>query len=561
MTNSINRINSQFSLVRMKNIFLLLFFFTCLVNETRATTQSDSLIEEIKTITSTPKRLDTYLSEANSYYDYNTIISIELLFVALKENNVESYPKQMAYIYSLLGVSLAKEGYLALSDHYFLLAEKKVRKLNDPRLTCSLYLDKSTALQRSWSVYDEDKILQLKENYDFAINLIESHDLKKLKGRATSIMAIYHSLKGNPEQAESKLRSILGMPEQDRRFQAKILCNLGLVKFNNKDLDSAMYYFQRCTKFSEEFNLKFMELYCAAVTSDLYLEQGKSELALQHAERCYELAQELGWLKGMASATENRIRQSIKDENIQKMRYYHKQRERISDLRRQKKKQFDNFLIAEIESNLSNYTNRSESMKAENEQMIANSSIWFTIICITAFLIILSLVWVLLNYRRLKILKNVPHQKNDYSAQLNAQQLEIIQKNQQISCIHGEIKEITKSIYLLSNEHPNSSFIKETYLKVKGLNKKLLRNNNWKEFLKTFRDTYPNFEKNLLDQFPRISGNDLKMAIYIRAGLSTVEISELKGITVEGTRTAMKRLEKKLNVSNKQELQVYLNNF
>ncbi|MFK7785547.1 MAG: helix-turn-helix transcriptional regulator, partial [Crocinitomicaceae bacterium] len=135
------------------------------------------------------------------------------------------------------------------------------------------------------------------------------------------------------------------------------------------------------------------------------------------------------------------------------------------------------------------------------------------------------------------------------------------QKNQQISDIHSEIKEVQSLMYLLETNGSDPVLLNEASDKLKEINRRLLRVENWQDFLESFRTSYPAFENNLLQKFPNLTPNEMRIAIYLRAGLNSKEIAQMKNISLYGSRTSIKRLSKKLHVTSKQELQTLLFRF
>ena len=84
---------------------------------------------------------------------------------------------------------------------------------------------------------------------------------------------------------------------------------------------------------------------------------------------------------------------------------------------------------------------------------------------------------------------------------------------------------------------------------------------NWEEFQKRFENVHKDFYQNLLADFPALSPAELKLAAFIKLGLSNKEISALTNNTVSSTEVARSRLRKKLKLETSENLASYLSKF
>lgn len=73
---------------------------------------------------------------------------------------------------------------------------------------------------------------------------------------------------------------------------------------------------------------------------------------------------------------------------------------------------------------------------------------------------------------------------------------------------------------------------------------------DWAHFAHHFDRVHVDFLKNLREQFPQLSSNDLKLCAYLRMNLSTKEIAPLMNISVRGVEGSRYRLRKKLNLAS-----------
>ena len=84
---------------------------------------------------------------------------------------------------------------------------------------------------------------------------------------------------------------------------------------------------------------------------------------------------------------------------------------------------------------------------------------------------------------------------------------------------------------------------------------------NWDEFQKRFENVHQDFYENLTHAYPGLSPAELKLAAFIKLGLSSKEISALTNNTVSSTEVARSRLRKKIKLQASENLSSYLSKF
>ncbi len=87
----------------------------------------------------------------------------------------------------------------------------------------------------------------------------------------------------------------------------------------------------------------------------------------------------------------------------------------------------------------------------------------------------------------------------------------------------------------------------------------LLNEKGWEAFQMRFEQTYPGFLQSLKANFPDISYVDQRLCALLKLNLSTKEISNLQGISVESVNKQRNRLRKKLNMDAGSDFLVFFN--
>lgn len=72
--------------------------------------------------------------------------------------------------------------------------------------------------------------------------------------------------------------------------------------------------------------------------------------------------------------------------------------------------------------------------------------------------------------------------------------------------------------------------------------------NSWDHFVTHFESVHPDFFKRLKEEFPRLTGNDLKLSAYVKIGLGNKEIASLMGVEPSSVKSSLRRLKKKIGM-------------
>ncbi|MEI7677250.1 MAG: response regulator [Bacteroidales bacterium] len=84
---------------------------------------------------------------------------------------------------------------------------------------------------------------------------------------------------------------------------------------------------------------------------------------------------------------------------------------------------------------------------------------------------------------------------------------------------------------------------------------------NWQMFEKRFTELNIEFYKNLRAKYPLLTSNELRLCALYKIGLSSKEVSILLYSNYEAIRKAVYRIRKKMQISDKTELSLFLQNF
>lgn len=130
-----------------------------------------------------------------------------------------------------------------------------------------------------------------------------------------------------------------------------------------------------------------------------------------------------------------------------------------------------------------------------------------------------------------------------------------------ISVLHNKKLINTIKEDLLSNETNVDEANKKQVLKFLTKYENVANSFNWQMFEKRFTELNVEFYKNLRFRFPDLTSGELRLCAFYKIGLSSKEIAILNYSNYEAVRKAVYRIRKKMKITDKTELTLFLQEF
>ena len=111
----------------------------------------------------------------------------------------------------------------------------------------------------------------------------------------------------------------------------------------------------------------------------------------------------------------------------------------------------------------------------------------------------------------------------------------------------------------LGETAPISSVAKNKLLRI--IDQIANEEDEWAHFQQQFELLEPSFLRNILNKFPALTQSDLKILTLIRMNLDSKEITRILRITLDSTNKARYRLRKRLELSEEESLEQFVNGF
>ena len=159
--------------------------------------------------------------------------------------------------------------------------------------------------------------------------------------------------------------------------------------------------------------------------------------------------------------------------------------------------------------------------------------------------------------RTQSILKITDYQKQlleQKNKELVENSMYLVQNNEFILKMVGNIEEIMDHI----SDKPEALELSEKVLDT--INNKV-REDSWQRFEIYFQRVYADFQKNLTRQFPNLTKTELRLATFLRLGMSSKDIAAATFQTLDSIKVGRSRLRKKIKLEQSVDLTTFLSGF
>lgn len=209
----------------------------------------------------------------------------------------------------------------------------------------------------------------------------------------------------------------------------------------------------------------------------------------------------------------------------------------------------DSLFLEEKQKTLTKLELQYQFEKIEDELNLARQR-RNTVIFIISTILLLSLVIIVLIWKQLKLkARKMQLEKANYEKELEFKNKEMVlnvmslmKKNEMLAGLSEKLISI--------DEETTSPESKDTIKKVAVEIQKSQEKEIWKEFSMRFKEVHGDFYNKLLEKFPTLTPNELKLCAFLRLNMSSKDIAELTGQRVTSLETARYRLRQKLGIAN-----------
>ncbi len=137
-------------------------------------------------------------------------------------------------------------------------------------------------------------------------------------------------------------------------------------------------------------------------------------------------------------------------------------------------------------------------------------------------------------------------------AELASVTMNLVQKAQLVQTVHSSLRKLKDDL------SPEQQKQVDQLLKLIQEGGKL--DDAWEQFTQQFDQVHIDFHQRLMELFPYLTKNDIKLCSYLRMGLSTKEIASLMFVTVRAVEVSRSRLRKRLDLPPETKLTTFIQN-
>jgi tetratricopeptide (TPR) repeat protein len=378
----------------------------------------------------------------------------------------------------------------------------------------------------------------LKESLELAIKI---NDHEGMAYQYNNIAGVYLEHFNDYRLALQYYKEALKINTQlsDKRQQGIYLMNIGTSFLRMQQTDSVLNYYQVANELFRDINNPYLTAECQTLIGDYYFSINLIDSSLIYGLSALNLALQNDY-KDKTQLAAGLLHKIFlqKEDTIRAYRFAiieDKAQDSLSAMQNQKE-----LYKLEFQYNFEKIDKARQIARQKKETIL--------IVLIISLVSILAILVLLYSRHRIKA-KNIALEKETIEKELHYKNKELsinlislIKKNDMLTDISKKLIEIGKGA--------RKDETKEAIAKIN----KEVRNNAddkmLKEFTLRFQEVHKDFYESLLQRFPELTPNELKLCAFLRLNMSTKEISELTGQRLLTIDHARYRLRKKLGISN-----------
>lgn len=458
---------------------------------------------------------------------------------ALKRAKENNHSKEIIIAQRNIGRVYNSLGDYDKSSKYFFDCLKLSEKIDDKQQI-------SKALNSiGYLYYDQKNYEKALEYFSKSLEIARSANLKVNISAGLNNVAAAHHIMGDYDKLKAPVLEAIKINEEIGQYDYLIINykNLGVYYYKNQgNKDSVHYYFHRALDLAKKVENVKLELDIRLDLAKYDLTQGESELIIPEILDILKLAEQYGFKKNVYNTAKLL-------ENVYSSTNKYKDAYKYNTLKSAMKDSLD---LNEKLTELSKLELLYEFDKNEREKK-ANQNRKELIYVIIGIILVLLLVLVssLLRRHQMKSkLSNLEKLKLEdqlefKNKELTSNVMSLMKKNQMLNDFSLKLLEIEQGA--VKND------TKSSINKISKDLQKSIESEIWSEFEIRFKEVHSEFYKKLIEEYPDLTPNEQRLSAFLKLNMSTKDISELTGQSINAIEMGRFRLRKKLHISGTDE--------
>ena len=314
--------------------------------------------------------------------------------------------------------------------------------------------------------------------------------------------------------------------------------NIGYCYFSLHENDSAFPYFKDGLKIFKEINNPLRIADGELAMAKYYRETGELDTSIEYSKDALNIGMVNNSKEIIADASDIlHLLYLTKKDTINAYKYSRINFEARDSLQNMQSKK--NLFKLEYQYN---YEKQDKERKLKQQR--SNFILWFAILGLMSGIIIILLIY---SRQRIKI-KNSNLEKLKMASDLKFKNKELTINLMALKKKNEMLAEISKKMIVIEKKVPKEE-LRDAIIKLNRELKQTSDEKVWKEFALRFNQTNSDFYGRLLNKYPDLTQNELKLCAYLRLNMTSKEISEITGQRTLTLENARYRLRKKLGIS------------
>ncbi len=442
---------------------------------------------------------------------------------------------ELARSYDAIGIIYYDIGNQSKSSEYFFLSLKIYEKLKNKDGIGGTFC-------RIGTLYlDQKDYIKAVEYYSNSIRL--ARELKNDMGIASNLnnLAKVYSEKKEYAKALQTYEEALqiNLENNETYLVASNYLNIADVYLKMNEYAAAITKLNQARKIFEKLGNKLRQARSQALLSEIYLKTGQLSQAEELALSALRIGQKLGYKEIIVSSSAALSKLYLKkNDSVAAFRYYILEKQYQDSLFRDEKQK----TLASLEFQYRFEKNEQNVQLARQRRNIA--------IIVISGCLLFSIVIIILISKQLRLkAKKLELEKASHERELDFKNKEMVLNVMSLMKKNEMLADLSQKLIHIEEES-TSAESKNTIKKVAHELQKSQEDEIWKEFSHRFKEVHGEFYDNLLQKYPTLSPNELKLCAFLRLNMSSKDIAELTGQRVASLETARYRLRQKLGIAN-----------
>jgi len=400
----------------------------------------------------------------------------------------------------------------------------------------------SQAMSRIGVLYTEMK------NYPKALEyLTKALDINKkrnekigISSNLNSIANVFAERKEYKKALNYYIESLrIAVEVGDLRREGSNSLSIGSTYLKTDEPKKALEYFMKALRIFHGLNNHLRIARCQVQLGEYYLQSGNLKTGITFADSALEAGQQHGFKDVAYNAADLLRRLHFSNQDLASSYKYamleSQWKDSIMNGERQK-------TLTKLETQYQ--FDKEQSLKAIKQQRRDFVAI-LLIIVLLALIIILFLVWT----RQKVKARNAVLQKQGLEKELEFKKKELVLNVMNLMKKNEVLSDLSEKLIRIEGE-TSTTESKDTIKKIARELKKYDEEDVWKELSLRFKEVHGDFYNKLLERYPALTPNDLRLCAFLRMNMTSKEIAGLTGQQITSLETARHRLRQKLGISN-----------